>query len=130
MKKKIFIIIEFLFEVFTVCKEVKQFECFLFYLFRFNFFKFRFPFRIDQLGCEIMCACTSSLNLYKICWREDRSHQADIQDVCAVIACRHHADCHTYTGLARFVAIHEISRPAQVVVLVAEIDRELLCITD
>ena len=69
-----------------------------------------------QVFCKFIRACSASLDLDEIRWREDGAHQTQIENIFAIVACGHHANGHTDAGFAGFVIGVEIRRTAQVVV--------------
>ncbi len=71
-----------------------------------------------------MLACAVSLDLDKVSGREDRSHERQVENIRAVIAGRHHADCHRHAGFTRPVALDKVCRTREIVI--GEVDRELL----
>ena len=71
-----------------------------------------------------MPAGATALDLDEIRRRENRTEEAEIEDVRAVVAGRHHADRDAHPCLAGLVSGDEVARTEQVVV--AEVDGELL----
>src|SRR5277367_144855 len=66
----------------------------------------------------------ASLDLDKVRGRKNRTEETEVEDVRAVVARGHHADCHANPRFAGFVAGQEVARAEQVVI--AEVDGELL----
>ena len=79
---------------------------------------------VEELLEEVVLAGAAPLDLDEIGRRKNRAEQAEVEDVRAVVAGRHHADGDANAGLAGLVGWNEIGRAEQVVV--GEIDRELL----
>jgi hypothetical protein len=69
-------------------------------------------------------ARAAPLDLDEVGGRKDRAHQAQVEDVGAVVAGGHHADGDADAGLAGLVGGQEVGRAEQVVV--GEVDGELL----
>ena len=71
-----------------------------------------------------MLAGAAPFDLNKVGWREDRTEEAKVQNVRAVVACGHHTDGDADASLAGLVPRDEVRRAEQVVV--GEVDRVLL----
>ncbi len=75
-----------------------------------------------------MIAGAAPLDLNEVRRREDRTDEAEIEDVGAVVSRGHHANRYADARLAGLVGGQEVGRAEQVVV--AEVDAELLGVWD
>ena len=69
---------------------------------------------------------TTTLNLDKISGRKNRAHQAEIQDIRAIVTGCHHAHRHANPGFAG--SVHRIEITGTTEVIIGKVDGHLLCI--
>ena len=113
------VVVVFFLEVFAVGEEVEQLEGgFL------RFFDALLDRFVEELIAEVVLPGAAPFDLDEIGRGEDRSEEAKVQDVRAVVAGGHHADRHADAGFAGFIGGDEVGGPEQVVV--GEVDGELL----
>ena len=79
---------------------------------------------VEELLAEVVLARAAAFDLDEVGRRKDRAEEAEVENVCAVVAGGHHADGHADAGLAGLVGGEKVGRAEQIVV--GEVDGELL----
>jgi len=113
------VVVEFLLEVLAVGEEIEKFVG--------RLLRLRDAILeavVEKLFEEVVFTGAAPLDLDEVGRRENRSKQAEIEDVGAVVTCGHHANRHADTRLTGLVGGQEVGRTEQVIV--GEVDGELL----
>src|SRR3990172_8154957 len=106
-----FVVIELLLEVFAVSEKVEELEG------RFRRMLHAVPSAfIEEQFQKVVRTGTAPFDLDEVGGREDRTEEAEVEDVGAVVAGGHHADRHAHSRLAGLVGRNEVAGAEQIVV--------------